>query len=251
MTSSNTNKILVFFILTLLVNILIEEIQHFYHLFEHLKFTQLVPGIIGMFMMIYYEEHGSFKLFFKHRVVPTMRPSLVQIILSLIPLVIIPLSFYIYKSFINHEAFISKIELSYLMWPFIGVFFEELGWRGYFQNRAGSFIHMLLATLLTGTMWFFVQYDLYLNDPFYGAISLVLYLSYSIILAYLFFQSNRNILLGYVFRLSYSILGILFITQSIKDINFMFVITPLYMIVAALVLIFNKHLFGIDPNDDL
>jgi hypothetical protein len=36
-----------------------------------------------------------------------------------------------------------------------------------------------------------------------------------------------------------------------KDINFMFIMTPLYICVAAIVLVLNKELFQIDPNDKL
>lgn len=251
MTTSNSNKILVFFVLTFLFNLLVEEIQHFYHLVEHLKISLITPGIVAILLIIYYEVPGTLNVFIRKRIKTAWKPTIIQIIVSLIPIFIIPISFFLYKYFYNSDATISEIKISSLLWPLIGVFFEELGWRGYFQYKAGGFIHMLIATLLTGFLWFVVQIDLYIDDPFYGVVSLVFYLSNSVILSYLFFLSNRNLILCYVYRTTQLIIGGIFISQSIKDINFMFIMTPFYICVAAIVLVLNKELFQIDPNDKL
>ena len=251
MTTSNSNKILVFFVLTFLCSFLIEEIQQLYKIFEHLKFALLIPGIIALFMLFYYEVPGTFESFIKRRIIPTVKFNLIPIIVSLLPLIIIPVSFLIYKLLYNQGAKTSEIEFSFIVWPVIGIFFEEIGWRGYFQHKAGSFINMIIATLLTGALWFLVQYDLYFNDPFLGIVLLILYLSFSVILSYLFFLSNRNIILCYVFRLTHTILSVIFIAQYSKEMDFIFIITLIYLIAAIVVLVFNKRLFQIDTEDKL
>ncbi|MDO9152450.1 MAG: hypothetical protein Q7U47_01865 [Paludibacter sp.] len=251
MTTSNTNKILVFFVLTFLFSLLITEIQHFYKLFEHLNLALLAPGVVGILLILYYEEPGSNRFFWERRILPSVKPTFIQIIIALLPIIIIPLSFYLYKTLYNPYIETSKIELSYLLWPIIGIFFEELGWRGYLQHRSGTFIHLFIATMLTGFFWFFVQYEIYLSDPFYGVITLIIYLSFSFILAYLFYTSNRNIILGYIFRLSHTIIALIFISEVINDISFMFIMAPLYLIAAIIIVVLNKKLFQIDTKGDL
>ena len=251
MTTSNSNKILVFFVMTFLLSLMTNEIQQFYKLAQKFHFAQIIPGLVAVLLIIYYELPGTFGGYFKRRIIPSVKPTQLQILITLFPLIIVPISYFLYKLIYNPDIQITEIDISYLIWPFIGVFFEELGWRGYLQHKAGGFIHMFLATLLTGFMWFFWQTNAYMSDIFYGVIFLVLILSFSYILAYLYYTSNNNIILCYIFHLTNNVLLAILIKGYFADLSFLFVITILYLVLALAILILNPKLFQLNTNDEL
>jgi len=251
MITSNTNKILVFYVLTILLSLLIKEFQDFYKFYEHINFELIIPGFVVILLFVLFDENGDYKGFLQRRIVPSVKPTFFQLLVTILPLIIIPLSYYIYHKLYSTKFSLETIQISSLLWPIIGTFSEELGWRGYLQYKSGMGMHIILSTLLTGTMWFFWQFDLYINDIFYGVICYVLIISLSFILAYLFYISNRNIILSYIFRLLFNILAIIFISQTSQDINFMFILVPIFIIIAITTILLNKPLFQLDRSNEL
>jgi membrane protease YdiL (CAAX protease family) len=154
--------------------------------------------------MFGYEEPGVGQGMLARRIIPTKKTTLGGVLIAFLPLLIFPVAFFlfyfIYKP--NTEPFV--INWYVLLFPIIGAFSVELGWRGYFLNKAGSTMHIFLATIFTGILWFLSNAYLYINDVFLGITYMFLSVIINIILTYLYFIFNRNILLTYFFQLAYT-----------------------------------------------
>ncbi len=251
MLTSTNNKLLIFFFLTVLLSLIIQIFLDFY---SYQKFTtvyQLAPGIITIILLNTYEEHGAGRGMLIRRIIPSIRPSFVQILIALLPLLVFPVAFFLFKLAYNPIIEYSNLSLFALLFPLIGALAEELGWRGYLLNKAGSVMHIFIASVLTGFLWFFSRIYFYIDEVFLGITYMFLCVVINFILTYLFFIFNRCILLTYLFQLAYSYMFLFFTLQVPKDERFVFFLLLLFLIPALIIVLKNKKLFQIDVNDNL
>ncbi len=251
MITSNYSKLMIFFFLTLLFSLLLQIFLDFYNFHYFISLSNLIPGIIAILLMFSYEEPGVGQGMLERRIIPTKKPSLAQVFIAFLPLLIFPVAFFLFK-FLN-KPYIEPVEINWyvVLYPFIGAFTVELGWRGYFLNKAGLTMHIFIATILTGFLWFFSSAYLFINDVFLGIAYMFLCVIINIILTYLFFVFNRNILLTYLFQLSYTYMFIFFTSQVPNDERFVFLLLLFFAIPAVLILLKNKTLFQIDKEADI
>lgn len=242
---------IIFFILTLLFSLLIQIFLDYYNLANYMVLAQLVPGILAIVMMFAYEEAGVGAGMIARRIIPNKRPTFSQILTALLPLLIFPVGFFLFKYTYNPYLEPVKLNLFVLLFPVLGAFAEELGWRGYLLNKAGSVMPIILATLLTGAMWFFGRAYFFIEDIFLGITYFFLCIIINFILSYLFFIFNRNILLTFIFQIAYSYMFIFFIALAPADERFVFYLLLLFLLPAVIIVLKNKSLFQIDKNDDL
>ncbi len=251
MITSTYSKLMIFFFLTLLFSLLFQIFIDFYNFHFYISLSNLIPGIIAIVLMFGYEEPGVGQGMLARRIIPTKKTTLGGVLIAFLPLLIFPVAFFlfyfIYKP--NTEPFV--INWYVLLFPIIGAFSVELGWRGYFLNKAGSTMHIFLATIFTGILWFLSNAYLYINDVFLGITYMFLSVIINIILTYLYFIFNRNILLTYFFQLAYTYMYLYFTMLVPKDERFVFLLLLLFTIPAAFILLKNKALFQIDKENDI
>lgn len=251
MITSTNNKLLIFFILTLLFTLSIQIFLDYYNLHDFKFIAQLVPGIIAVILMYSYEEPGVAKGMILRKIIPVKKPTIIQILIALLPLFIFPVAFFLFK--LAYKPYLEPLNLSLfaLLFPVAGVFAEELGWRGYLLNKAGTVMNILIAAVLTGFLWFFGRIYFYIEYVFLGITYLFLSIIINFILTYLFFIFNRNILLTYIFQLIYYYLFLFFTSQVPNDERFVFFLLLLFLIPAVIIVLKNKSLFQIDKDNDL
>ena len=251
MITSTQNKIVIYFVLTILLSLLLQIFQESYDFENFVYLAQIIPGLIAVIMMFSFEETGVGSGMIVRRIIPTAKLKPIFLFIALLPLIIFPLSFYVFK--ISYNPVVNPVELSVfaLIWPIIGAFSEELGWRGFLLNKAGTVMHMVFATLLTGVMWFFGRAYLFIDDIFLGITYLFLFVEINFILSYLFFMFNRSILLTFLFHLAYSYMFLFFTAKVHDDERFVFIQIVLFAIPTLIIVLKNKSLFQINRDDDI
>lgn len=251
MITSTYSKLMIFFFLTVLFSLLLQIFLDFYNLHHLISLSNLIPGVVALILMFGYEEPGVGQGMLERRIIPTKKPTINQVLIALLPLLIFPVAFFLFKLFYNPYIEPYHMKWFVLIFPLIGAFTIELGWRGYFLNKAGLTMHIFIATILTGFLWFFSTAYLFINYVFLGITYMFLSVIINIILTYLFFVFNRNILLTYLFQLSYTYMFIFFTSQVPNDERFVFLLLLFFAIPAAIILLKNKTLFQINKEDDI
>jgi membrane protease YdiL (CAAX protease family) len=105
----------------------------------------------------------------------------------------------------------------------LGPLGEELGWRGYFQDRLNPKIGWLAASLLVGAIWFVWHLPLWTIDSPHAQIALSLYaghvMCYAVIIGAAYTQSGGSILPAILIHLTVNLAANLATFAGFRDPN--------------------------------
>lgn len=243
MVASQNTKILNFFLLTLFFSVGFYFIPMLLGLKVTNPLEQLAPGIIALILWNFYDEKDDVMGVLKKRIVPSMKPKLSLVFLTLSPFLVLPVALLFYDNTISFQG----ITFSFLVWAIVGAFAEELGWRAYLQYRFGLSNNLMIATFFTSIFWFACQFKFLIHmDVFFNIMLLFLMFSFSVILSILFYKSGRNIFLGFVFHATHNILAGILIGDKFGDFDMFFTMTFVYFILALFLIYKNKRLFQLE-----
>ncbi|HHC30043.1 MAG TPA: CPBP family intramembrane metalloprotease [Rhodobacterales bacterium] len=106
---------------------------------------------------------------------------------------------------------------------FLGPLGEELGWRGYFQDRLNRQIGWLEASLLIGAVWFVWHLPLWTIDTPHAQIALPLFaghvMSYAVIIGAAYTLSGGSILPAILIHLTVNLASNLALFAGFRDPN--------------------------------
>ncbi|MGH1465138.1 MAG: lysostaphin resistance A-like protein [Cognatishimia sp.] len=105
----------------------------------------------------------------------------------------------------------------------LGPLGEELGWRGYFQDRLSPNIGWLIASLLVGVIWFVWHLPLWMIESPHAQIALPLYaghvMCYAVIIGAAYTLSGGSILPAILIHLTVNLAANLAIFVGFRDPN--------------------------------
>lgn len=235
-------KSILFYIMTFIITIAIGISQQVFKINELLSLPQLAPGLAAILLIIIFERK-NFLNFFKDKFSFNFKKYYPYFIISILPIIIIPFSYIIYKYIFNIENSKNDIYLIILIWPIIGALFEELGWRGYFLEVIGKKLNVFISSLIVGLFWFLWHVNLLKNGFAFSLVAFTQILSFSFILSFAFYRTSKSILVVYLFHFFANIFSYIFILKYFNDIKFMSIMTIPYLLVAIILIIVNKKFY--------
>lgn len=137
-----------------------------------------------------------------------------------------------------------------LIFVFVEALVEELGWRGYGVDSLRSRFNLFTTSLLFAASWalwhlplFFIkgyyQYTLWHTSSIYTLNFFVSMLPGTILLNWLYYKNNRNIIIATLFHAMLNLFAMLFQTEQFTKC----VVTVLLLIVAGIIIMKDKKFF--------
>lgn len=134
--------------------------------------------------------------------------------------------------------------------------FEEVGWRGYGMDSLHARFTVFTSSIIFAALWalwhvplFFIkdyyQYTLWQTSSFYALNFIISTIPATIILNWLYYKNNRNIIVVILFHAIINLFSMLFLTEQFTKC----IITVLLFMISILIILRNKKLFfTVKPN---
>lgn len=198
--------------------------------------AQWAPGIAGLLMLWFFrgDDHGMVWLSErKHQsrlILAVLAPVLVAVLsnelLSLLP------------GISKGEGGVSLLAI---LWAPLGALGEEIGWRGYLQQRLKGHMPGIFVALLVGLLWAPMHVHFFRNGLQFFAYFTLLIVSYSIFL-FAVSSDKFSILLAFLFHLTINYAS-MFLYAYINTLDFMIINALLWFVIALVVLIVRRDIF--------
>lgn len=169
------------------------------------------------------------------------------IVLSmLIPAVIIISSAFILSAMGNlyiPSNFSSISILIVIIASIIGCFGEEMGWRGFMLHEYTKKYSLLLSAIFTGLLWGAWHLGKIQINGIVGYLLFILMITeFSIIMAWIYSKTNRNLVCMILFHLSINISSMLILTKR-ESISFYLISCMISAIICILIITLDRNSF--------
>ena len=134
-----------------------------------------------------------------------------------------------------------------MLWFPLGAIGEELGWRGYLNNRLNADMVGLASSVIVGTLWAFWHVGSYQNGMLYTLFFMLLMISYTVVIYALVSRIGFNVLVAAIFHLMINV-GNLFSYAVVNRVDFLMVSSLVSATIAIVVVVTRKPLFGLGPE---
>lgn len=216
------------------------------------------PCAVGI-SMIYGSKDTALQTDFKERLqLPILKSNTLLIVTVLMPAVLfcataISLFFgYSINQFQLSPAFAAGLgqAIATLIIILIMSLFEELGWRGYGMDSLHTHFSIFTSSILFAAIWglwhvplFFIkgyyQQTLWQTSIFYTLNFFISTIPATILLNWIYYKNDRNIIIVIVFHAILNLFSMLFNTEQFTKC----IITVLLLIVSGIIVIYDRELF--------
>ena len=237
-----TIRVVVFYILTFVFTIVLGGIQEAAGLAQtSIILPQWGPGLAALVMLLVFRK-DRLRITFFDRHVPASR----YLLAALIPIGGAVLIYLIYRLFFGAPAAGASTATPWilLLWFPLGAIGEELGWRGYLNNRLNADMVGLASSVIVGTLWAFWHVGSYQNGMLYTLFFMLLMISYTVVIYALVSRIGFNVLVAAIFHLMINV-GNLFSYAVVNRVDFLMVSSLVWAAIAIVVVVTRKPLFGL------
>lgn len=238
-------KIGLYILVTIIFTIILAVTQEKTGLsFERISLPQLAPAIaVLIFFLIYKDVPARINIHFDKLI---LSKSLIALFF---PLFLFGISFFVGKLFglnLQITGNLSRLFPIIILGMLIGAFGEEIGWRSFLQPILEKKNAVLLASIIVGIIWGLWHIGHYKNGLLFMIGFLLFTISASIIVAYLFQNTEYNLIVSAIFHLSINIGFFIFFNNSMADSKFTLVNGIIWLIpTIGIVLMNGKELIRI------
>ena len=231
-------KIGLYILITIVFTIILAVTQEKIGLsFEKISFPQLAPAIaVLIFFLINNNLPARINIHFDKLI---LSKSLIAFIL---PVFLFGISFFTGKLFgLNVKITENLPSLFPVMFlgMLIGAFGEEIGWRSFLQPILEKKNSVLLASIIVGIIWGLWHIGHYKNGLWFMIGFLLFTISASIIVVYLFKNTEYNLIISAIFHLSINIGFLIFFNNSLTDSKFMLLNGIIWLVPAIGIVVIN------------
>jgi len=190
-----------------------------------------------------------FKNLYKPITVKINKIVLIKTFIAIIfPLALFTLAYYIGKLTgmgVNTGSNLFSIITAGLLGIIIGAITEEIGWRSFFQPTLEQKHSVFVSSVIVGLTWGIWHIGHFMNGPIFMLGFLAFTISVSMIIAFLYKDTQYNIIISSLFHASINIGFTIFFTSGFENINFFLVISFVWLITAIIITICGRKYFFI------
>jgi membrane protease YdiL (CAAX protease family) len=190
-----------------------------------------------------------FKNFYRPITVKINKIVLVKAFIAIIfPLALFTSAFYIGKLTgmdVNIGSNLFSIITIGILGIIIGSATEEIGWRSFFQPTLEQKHSVFISSVIVGLIWGIWHIGHFMNGPIFMLGFLVFTISVSIIIVFLYKNTQYNIIISSLFHASINISFTIFFTNGFENIRFFLVISFIWLITATIITICGRKYFFI------
>jgi membrane protease YdiL (CAAX protease family) len=133
----------------------------------------------------------------------------------------------------------------------VGSITEEIGWRSFFQPALEQKHSVFVSCVIVGLTWGIWHIGHFINGPIFMLGFMVFTISVSIIIAFLYKNTQYNIIISSLFHASINIGFTIYFTTGFGNIRFFLIISFVWLAVAIIVLACGKRYFFNKKNGNL
>ena len=237
-------KLILFVVFTFVFVAILAMVQMAANLsFGIITLPQLAPTFAYILIII------LFKNLYRPITVKINRIVLIKSFIAIIfPLALFTLAYYIGKLMgmdIKIGSSLFSIITIGLLGIIIGAVAEEIGWRSFFQPTLEQKHSVFVSSVIVGLIWGIWHIGHFINGPIFMLGFLVFTISVSIIIAFLYKNTQYNIVISSLFHASINIGFTIYFTNGFENIKFFLVISFVWLITAIIILICGRKYFFI------
>jgi membrane protease YdiL (CAAX protease family) len=192
-------------------------------------------------------------IFFKNLYRPiTFKINKIVLVKSFIaiifPLALFTLAFYIGKLMgmdVNIGSNLFSVITIGILGIIIGSVTEEIGWRSFFQPTLEQKHSVFISSVIVGLTWGIWHIGHFMNGLIFMLGFLVFTISVSIIIAFLYRDTQYNIIISSLFHASINISFTIIFTNGFGNVRFFLVISSIWLITATIIAICGRKYFFI------
>ncbi|MDR2729563.1 MAG: CPBP family intramembrane metalloprotease [Treponema sp.] len=164
------------------------------------------------------------------------------------PLALFTLAFYVGKLTgmdVNIGNNLFSIVTIGILGIIIGAVTEEIGWRSFFQPALEQKHSVFISSVIVGLIWGIWHIGHFMNGPIFMSGFLIFTISVSITIAFLYKNTQYNIIILSLFHASINMGFTIYFTNGFENIRFFFIISIVWLITAIIILICGRKYFFI------
>jgi membrane protease YdiL (CAAX protease family) len=127
----------------------------------------------------------------------------------------------------------------------IGSAAEEIGWRSFFQPTLEQKHSVFVSCVIVGLTWGIWHIGHFMNGPIFMLGFLVFTVSVSVIIVFLYKNTQNNIIISSLFHVSINIGFTIYFITGFENIKFFLIISFVWLITAIITLICGRRYFFI------
>jgi membrane protease YdiL (CAAX protease family) len=243
-----TAKAGLFFALTMLFTLLLGRIQQSCpYIPAWVILPQLAPGLAAWLMLGVFRDQGTILR------IPTSRTRIWKFAAALgVPLVLSGLILLLYR-WIEKPFETPPLSgtgfLILFSWMMVGVFAEELGWRGYLHPLLATRWHGLLTSLLVGLVWGLWHVGNYQHGLVYMLFFVLSTIAYSLVITWLIHSVGWNVILPWFFHLGVN-LGFYVFSAVLTGTAFMIMNGLVWSAAAVFLVVVRRKIYFSSPAEE-
>jgi membrane protease YdiL (CAAX protease family) len=211
--------------------------------FGIITLPQLAPAMAYVLIII------LFKNLYRPITIKINKSVLLKAFIAMgLPLALFTLAYYIGKLMgtdVNTGSNLFSIITTGLLGIIIGAITEEIGWRSFFQPALEQKHSVFVSSVIVGLIWGIWHIGHFMNGTIFMLGFLVFTISVSIIIAFLYKNTQYNIVISSLFHASINIGFIIYFTNGFENIRFFFIISFMWLITAIIILVCGRKYFFI------
>lgn len=198
--------------------------------------AQLGPGLAGLFMLVLFRKDG-------YRIVWWRNPADLRrfMLASLVPLAAAMVLSAVLNLLPVRGSGAGTLPFVAILWAPLGALGEEIGWRGYLQQRLKGNMRGIAIAVLIGLLWAPMHVQYFANGLLFFAFFSLLIISFSIFI-YAVSADAFSVILATVFHLAVNYTS-MFFYDVVNSTVFMGFYALIWMLIAAYVVFKNRELF--------
>jgi membrane protease YdiL (CAAX protease family) len=216
--------------------------------FGIITLPQLAPTMAYILIIILYKD------LYRQITVRINKIVLVKTFIAIIfPLVLFTLAYYIgtlmgmdVKTGSNLFSVISIGILGII----IGSVAEEIGWRSFFQPALEQKHSVFVSCVIVGLTWGIWHFGHFMKGPIFMLGFLVFTISVSVIIVFLYKNTQNNIIISSLFHASINIGFTIYFTDGFENIKFFLIISSVWLIIAIIILVCGRIYFFINATEN-
>ncbi len=203
--------------------------------------AQLGPGLAGLLMLVLFRRDG-------HKIVWWRHPADLRhfMLASLVPfaVAIVLLTGKTLLRVPGSDA--GSLPLAAFLWAPLGALGEEIGWRGYLQQRLKGNLPGIVIAVLIALLWAPIHVQYFANGIVFFAFFTLLIISFSVFI-YAITADAFSVVLATVFHLAVNYAS-MFFYDMVNSTVFMGLYALIWTLIAAAIVLKNKELFLSRPS---
>jgi membrane protease YdiL (CAAX protease family) len=211
--------------------------------FGIITLPQLAPTMAYILIAILYKD------LYRPITVKVDKIVLVKAFIALIfPLILFTLAYYIGTLIgmnVKTGSNLFSVIIVGILGIIIGSVTEEIGWRSFFQPTLEQKHSVFVSCVIVGLTWGIWHIGHFMNGPIFMLGFLVFTISVSVIIVFLYKNTQNNIIISSLFHASVNIGFTIYFTNGFENIRFFLIISFVWLITAIIILIFGKKHFFI------